>query len=519
MKNPVPSLGSACHLGPFAAAVLLAAASSPSAADYYVDGTNGHDSSPGTSRGLAWRTIRHALASLPPGTTDTVHVAAGLYDGVHGETFPLDVREGISLVGEGSGATTIAGEVAFRGDGPDRLEGFRITGGAVGVEVSGSPTLRGLVVTAASGDGLHVQGHPTIVECELTGNGGSGIGLFVRGGFTFGAGGGLTLVDTRITANGLDGIRQYAEFEAYVDVSLVRCVVSGNAGWGIFTDTIDLPSPFNDPIFSLRAEGCLLAGNGVGAISMAPPVQRGIEAMLRSSTVVDNGGHGLHLAPTLGAELRNSILWGNGNDVETLSMQPIVEYCDVESIVYGGTNLSLDPGFVDRAGGDHHLAGSSPLIDAGDPAQPPAFPPQGYDVDVDPRRLDGDLDGAARIDIGYDERNLVALTGPATAPFGASPRFELSLPAGWGYALVSSPSTGERFLDPFGSLLLGSPWSVLQTGIGPAAFVLRVPRGGILQGEETYLQPFALAPGAPVGAFGNRVRLVVGLPAAAYHPF
>jgi hypothetical protein len=63
---------------------------------------------------------------------------------------------------------------------------------------------------------------------------------------------------------------------------------------------------------------------------------------------------------------------------------------------------SADPAFVDAAGGDYHLAPSSPMIDAGNPAAPPAGT---LDLDGDPRVMEGD--GACPVDpvrdIGADE--------------------------------------------------------------------------------------------------------------------
>ncbi len=67
-------------------------------------------------------------------------------------------------------------------------------------------------------------------------------------------------------------------------------------------------------------------------------------------------------------------------------------YSNIQSFDNGNGNISVDPEFVDRNGGDYHLSPTSPLIDAGDPTI-----------------LDGvDIDGEARPagrapDIGADE--------------------------------------------------------------------------------------------------------------------
>ena len=58
----------------------------------------------------------------------------------------------------------------------------------------------------------------------------------------------------------------------------------------------------------------------------------------------------------------------------------------------GSNSLTLDPRFVDRAGGDYHLTDKSPLIDKGE-----TLPKLGEDFDGDPRPHQGG------IDIGADE--------------------------------------------------------------------------------------------------------------------
>jgi len=71
---------------------------------------------------------------------------------------------------------------------------------------------------------------------------------------------------------------------------------------------------------------------------------------------------------------------------------------DTFGVQAGATNLSADPYLVDPVSGDYHLAGNSPLIDAGSTQDAPID-----DFDGDLRPVDGDGDSVAAADIGADE--------------------------------------------------------------------------------------------------------------------
>ncbi len=99
--------------------------------------------------------------------------------------------------------------------------------------------------------------------------------------------------------------------------------------------------------------------------------------------------------------LTNCILWGNG-EVEIYNQGSIatITYSDIQGGYLGTGNINVDPLFVDPSLGDLHLQSGSPCIDAGY-NYAPSLPT--YDFEGDFRRLDGNGDGWAVVDMGVDE--------------------------------------------------------------------------------------------------------------------
>ena len=62
----------------------------------YVDATGGDDSNSGLSESDAFRTLTAATTQFASGSIEFV-VGPGLYDAAHGETFPIEVRNGATI--------------------------------------------------------------------------------------------------------------------------------------------------------------------------------------------------------------------------------------------------------------------------------------------------------------------------------------------------------------------------------------------------------------------------------------
>lgn len=241
---------------------------------------------------------------------------------------------------------------------------------------------------------------------------------------------------------------------------------------------------------------------------------------VESCTIVDNTarfGGGIVTVFGPGVVVSNSILWGNraltpsqGDQVYSnlaLGVPDIVlRYCDIEggpAGVAGAPNpmiqliatVDVDPELVDRANGDYHLTGTSPLIGAGDP-----------ELAVQP--FEGDQDGEPRVngllDLGADEHYAgLALAYPAPgragepntlsargSPPGGLVLFYAGFQAGTkGLGFESCPDLALEIAD--GALLAVAKADALGTaqhrGQAPAALV----------GQTLLLQALAFDPSSP----------------------
>lgn len=167
---------------------------------FYVDGTNGDNTNDGLSPATAWKTITHALATIPALITlnennkAVVHVAASTYDTIMGggdaETFPLVMKKYISLLGNGYTDTVIdaqqTGTVFLFSTAADiddtvTVDGFTVTGGrnymGGGFTIlTASPTIKNCLITGNTaydrfGGGIYMEySNVTISNCIFLNN-------------------------------------------------------------------------------------------------------------------------------------------------------------------------------------------------------------------------------------------------------------------------------------------------------------------------------------------------------------
>lgn len=339
---------------------------------YYVDGASGSDSNNGRYA-TPFKTITYALTQAS-GTAEypvTIHIFEGTYgSSSNGETFPLQMKDYVSLVGEDVDRTVLhAGRSAFHviyasGDDGVTIERLTIAGGYA--DGSGQDN---------RGGGIYCYNcSPTVSDCIIQYN----YATYGAGFYGYGCSSEIRNCSFNGNDAGTYGGGLYLCVSS--DPILTNCLIYSNSassyGGAIYT---------NDSSPELR--NCTLSRNEAGSTSAAVHCYNG------SSPVIIN-----------------SILWGDApEEIYVAAAASIdVTYSDVEGGYTGTGNIDADPLFLRIANYHFYLshagvqAADSPSIDAGSGAV------SDYGLDgtttCTDGRADGDDDGngaTGPIDMGY----------------------------------------------------------------------------------------------------------------------
>jgi len=364
------------------AALVAALLSAPAlAGEHYVDAVGGSDSNGGSSPADAWRTLTHATTQLAgAGVPNTLRVAAGTYDSVLGETFPILLPDDLTLRGapgsvvDGDGAPLLF-EWAATPPAHDRIvrvEGLLVRDGVLGFDVF-------------PGDGR--SGHASVVDCRFE--------QFTEAAFWHRAETLVGDVTVRLTLDRVEvreceyGVRAWATADewfgdrAYFELDCrdslftdnVRGISAGvdvtGADQGGYVTARNTRFERNEQL----AVGCSIVGaylwrcvisDGDGGLVCYESQSHVVECTITGNE--DGVSAGAIWGSTV--QVRDSIVFGNGDDLFGTGL--VVSHCDVGDGDFAGTNgnFSADPRFWAPELGDYRVAPGSPCIDAGDPSGP-----------------------------------------------------------------------------------------------------------------------------------------------------
>jgi hypothetical protein len=505
------------------------------AADWYVDAQNGNDTNNGQSPGTAWKTLTHAVNTLPssPGVQQLIHAAAGDYDSANGENYPLMMKPGMHIVGDmGSAATilerpggtllvfaSVQGTTAY---GFGSLEGadgltLRNSSGAILCTTNWatvSPSFHDIViqnisqpaVTVSAGGNFGATAAPTfdLVTVVNAARGFDVSGFGVKTGGTAA----IDLTDCVVRDCSGEGIKLLAGSGA-ARALLLRCQITGNAGNGIVGSS-GLTKFYSN--FTVTARASLIAANGLVGIGGSGSSGGSENFTLIDCTIANNVGVGVQAisGPQFSTytTLDNCILFGNGDDLDATG-QLTASYCCCGN---GALNaypscFAADPLFVNAS--DFRLRFGSPCIDVGDPMASGRIDLLGHT-----RPFDGNLDTYSSPDMGAYEFEPLHQFGSTSIGH----QFGLEF---WG----ATGSMSQLFLSkqplvppqstPFGDFYL-APGTVIGLGTVPAKpgppFFLRraIPNNASLIGTTFSFQALTDSVLAPQGqAYTNPTSFVV----------
>ena len=308
-------------------------------------------------------TIQDAIDATFGG--DTIIVRAGTYTGEGNKNITIDGKV-ISVESESGPENTIIDcEGAERGfylkslGSFTKLDGFKIINGS-----------------ASNGAGIFCDfSSPSITNCIISGNTASS-----KGGGIYCSSSSPSITNCTFSGNtaSSNGGGIYCSSS-----SITNCTISGNtasSGGGIYCSSSSSPSITNCAISGNSASS---NGGGIYCYYSSPSITN---CTISGNTASSNGG-GIYCQSS-SPSITNSILYFDSP--YEIYGSPTVTYSDIMGGYEGEGNIDKLPSFI--GGGDYHLEGDSPCIDAGTSEGAP-------DIDID-----GELrPQGAGYDMGADE--------------------------------------------------------------------------------------------------------------------
>lgn len=368
------------------AAVAVCALSMSYASTYYVNASTGLDGNNGTSSGTAFKTITHALSVAA--NTDVINVAAGTYNKVLGETFPLNMVSGVTLTGTSRALTTIINAtgdsnrvfICSANSATTIIQGFTITGG-FNINYSSAGQV-------GKGGGIYItNASQTVIQNNIiTSNTVRGYDFFMAGAGALNGGscyGGGIYID--------DGTPTIRNNVISNNVAMAGGGQDFRGGWsgngsaggdadagGIYAENVGASMIINNTFYGNQAIGghggssnSLNAGNGGNAISGA--LDAGSNAIVKNNIFSNNsaigGTHGGGAGGSNGTESNGAITSYTAANLSYNLYFNNSATTNPNGGTLGSNNIFSDPLFISST--DFHLQALSPARMAGTAAGAP----------------------------------------------------------------------------------------------------------------------------------------------------
>jgi hypothetical protein len=413
--------------------------------------------------------IQDAINAATP--DDTVYVKAGTYSpSTNGETFPLEMRNGVSLIGEGADVCILDAEQTSRvincigiSDSSTTIDGFTITNGRVpGYERGGgiycnlsSPTISNNIISgniSRMGGGISCSNSsfPTITHNTIIGN-----SAVQNNGY----GGGISCYENSspiITNNIITGNRS-GYYGGGIDCmqsspTITNNVITGNStGYG---GGISCMFGCSSAITNNTIKGNSAGGGGGFIVGYCSPTISNNIITGNSATYIGYGGGGIYRYGSGSPTITYDNVWSNSPD-------------DYVGCSPGIGCISIDPLFVDPSVNDYHLQADSLCIDAGDNT---ALGLPAFDFDGNPRILDGDNDGNHVVDMGAFEYYGVIEVSIDIKPGSDPNSINLGSQGNVPVAILSTADFDATNIDPTTVTLAGASVKLKGKGTPMASF-------------------------------------------------
>ena len=323
----------------------------------------------------------------------------------------------------------------------------------------------GTTGASTSGGGIYTRNSaPAITQCTFTGN------RATRGAGVCNASSdavitNCTFADCNATSSDGGGVYNSAS-----SVTIENCLFTGNrvvSGGGAIYDA---GGTGPDDVYESMVVNCIMAHNEAATYGGAVRTDSYLTTKFTNCTIYGNSANNRGGAVFNGygePTFTNCVVWGNTaptgpgmyNYSATPGFQMFANHSDIQGGFPGTNNIEAEPNFVDPNQGYFQLTSGSYCIDAGDDLAPGIA---STDYAGDPRIVDGNDNGTARVDMGaYEYQNLAAFTI-----------------GGFVYADVNDPSTSG--VVGVTVTVSGTGEALQATTVGPQGFweIADVNEGG-----------------------------------------